>query len=51
LEHHVFNLLLDEGRISLGTVEQMRFWQHSGFSVDRSAFIKAVDAEDAHVAP
>jgi hypothetical protein len=42
-EHQVFKLLLDAGRISAETVEQMRAWQHSGFSVDRSVFIKAGD--------
>ena len=34
-EHKVFKLLLDEGLITHEIVEQMRSWQHSGFSVDK----------------
>ena len=33
-EHKVFKLLLDEGLITHETVEQMRSWQHSGFSAE-----------------
>ncbi|MEI6422111.1 MAG: hypothetical protein WCP55_07820 [Lentisphaerota bacterium] len=32
----MFKLLLDEGLITHEIVEQMRSWQHSGFSVDKS---------------
>ena len=38
-------LLLDEGLITHETVEQMRTWQHSGFSVDKSVLIKAEDRD------
>jgi hypothetical protein len=44
-EHEVFRLLLDEGRIAPETVGQMRSWQHSGFSVDRSVLISAGDGD------
>jgi len=44
-EHKVFKLLLDEGRITAETVEQMRTWQHSGFSVDKSVLIAATDRD------
>jgi hypothetical protein len=44
-EHKVFKLLLDEGRITPETVEQMRSWQHSGFSVDKSVLISATDRD------
>ena len=44
-EHKVFKLLLDEGLITHETVEQMRSWQHSGFSVDKSVLIKAEDRD------
>lgn len=44
-EHEVFRLLLDEGKIAPETVEQMRSWKHSGFSVDRSVLIGAGDAD------
>ena len=39
----VFRLLLDEGRITPEVVEQMRSWQHSGFSVDKSVALAAGD--------
>ncbi|MCX6983546.1 MAG: transposase, partial [Lentisphaerae bacterium] len=44
-EHKVFKLLLDEGLITHETVEQMRSWQHSGFSVDKSVLIAAKDSD------
>ncbi len=44
-EHKVFKLLLDEGLITRETVEQMRSWQHSGFSVDKSVLIAATDSD------
>jgi hypothetical protein len=44
-EHKVFKLLLDEGLITHETVEQMRSWQHSGFSVDKSVLIAATDSD------
>lgn len=39
----IFRLLLDEGRITTAVVEQMRSWQHSGFSVDKSVALDAGD--------
>ena len=39
----IFSLLLDEGRITQQVIDQMRSWQHSGFSVDKSV---ALDADD-----
>ena len=38
-EHKIFKLLLDEGRITPETVDQMRTWRHSGFSAE----IKGLD--------
>jgi len=40
-EHKVFKLLLDEGLVTRETVEQMRSWRHSGFSVDKNVLIAA----------
>lgn len=42
-EDKVFKLLLDEGRITQGVIDQMRSWQHSGFSVDKSVALAAGD--------
>lgn len=42
-EEKLFALLLAEGRITPETVQQMRSWQHSGFSVDTSVRIAAGD--------
>lgn len=44
-EHKIFKLLLDEGRITPETVDQMRTWRHSGFSVDKSVLIGAEDRD------
>jgi hypothetical protein len=42
-EKKLFDLLLAEGRITPEIVEQMRTWQHSGFSVDKSVRLAAGD--------
>jgi hypothetical protein len=42
-EKKVFDLLLAEGRITPEVVQQMRTWQHSGFSVDNSVRLAAGD--------
>jgi len=42
-EAKIFRLLLDEGRISPDVIDQMRSWQHSGFSVDKSVKLDASD--------
>jgi ribosomal protein S27E len=42
-EAKIFRLLLDEGRITQEVVDQMRSWQHSGFSVDKSVALDAGD--------
>jgi hypothetical protein len=39
----VFALYLAEEKIELEVVENMRTWQHSGFSVDQSVFLSAGD--------
>ncbi len=39
----VFALYLDEGKIEPEVVENMRSWQHSGFSVDQSVHLPAGD--------
>jgi hypothetical protein len=39
----VFSLLLDTFKINIETVGNMRTWKHSGFSVDNSVRIAAVD--------
>ena len=39
----LLDLLLAEGRITQQVVDQMRTWQHSGFSVDKSVFLPAGD--------
>jgi hypothetical protein len=39
----VFALYLAEGKIEPEVVENMRTWQHSGFSVDQSVFLAAGD--------
>ncbi len=44
-EHKVFKLLLGEGLITHEIVGQMRSWQHSGFSVDKSVLIAATDSD------
>jgi hypothetical protein len=41
----VFALYLDEGKIEPEVVENMRTWQHSGFSVDQSVFLPAGDQQ------
>ena len=40
-EARIFRLLLDEGRITQQVIDQMRSWQHSGFSVDKSVALDA----------
>ena len=42
-ERKLFDLLLAEGRITQQVVDQMRTWQHSGFSVDKSVRLDAGD--------
>jgi len=42
-EQKLFDLLLAEGRITPEIVRQMRTWQHSGFSVDKSVRLDAGD--------
>jgi hypothetical protein len=42
-EKNLFDLLLAEGRITQQVVDQMRTWQHSGFSVDKSVRLDAGD--------
>ena len=39
----VFALYLNEGKIEPEVVENMRTWQHSGFSVDQSVLLPAGD--------
>ena len=39
----VFSLYLSEGKIEPEVVENMRSWEHSGFSVDQSVFLSAGD--------
>ena len=41
----MFALYLAEGKIEPGVVENMRAWQHSGFSVDQSVFLPAGDQQ------
>lgn len=41
----VFALYLSEGKIEPEVVENMRTWQHSGFSVDQSVFLPAGDQQ------
>ena len=41
----VFALYLSEGKIEPEVVENMRSWQHSGFSVDQSVFLPAGDQQ------
>ena len=42
-ERKIFALLLKEGKITRGVVENMRSWKHSGFSVNKNVLIKAND--------
>ena len=42
-QRKVFELLLKEGKIDQQLVDQMRAWQHSGFSVDNSVYLPAGD--------
>jgi len=42
-EEKVFRLLLEEGKIEAPLVDQMRSWEHSGFSVDNSVYLPAGD--------
>ncbi|MBM3789631.1 MAG: transposase [Acidobacteria bacterium] len=42
-EKKLFDLLLAEGRITQQVIEQMRTWQHSGFSVDKSVRLAGGD--------
>ena len=44
-EDNVFRLLLDAGRIDHTVINQIRFWRHTGFSVDRSVRIPAADRD------
>jgi len=39
----VFELYLAEEKIEPEVVENMRSWEHSGFSVDQSVFLPASD--------
>jgi len=39
----VFELLLAAGKIDQQTVDEMRTWPHSGFSVDNSVYLPAYD--------
>ena len=39
----VFDLLLAPGKIDQPTVDQMRCWPQSGFSVDKSVYLSARD--------
>jgi len=41
----VFSLYLAAGKIEPDVVENMRTWQHSGFSVDQSVFLPAGDRQ------
>jgi hypothetical protein len=41
----VFSLYLSEGKIEPEVVENMRSWEHSGFSVDQSVLLSAEDQE------
>ncbi len=43
----VFALYLAEEKIEPEVVENMRSWQHSGFSVDQSVFLPAGDQQAA----
>jgi hypothetical protein len=42
-QEKVFDLLLDEFKVDLDTVANMRAWKHSGFNVDHSVRIEAGD--------
>jgi hypothetical protein len=42
-QEHVFDLLLDECKITLEVAASMRAWKHSGFSVDTSVKIAGGD--------
>jgi len=42
-EHHVFKMLIDEGRITSEVAENMRRWNHSGFSVHKDVRLEAGD--------
>lgn len=42
-EHHVFKMLIDEGRVTPEVAENMRMWSHSGFSVHKDIRIEAGD--------
>jgi hypothetical protein len=44
-ENKVFDFLIKEGRIEWGTVESMKSWKHSGFSVDTSVHIDKGDKQ------
>jgi hypothetical protein len=44
-EQAVFDLLLSEGKITPEVIENIRSWQHSGFSVDQSVRLEAGDTE------
>ena len=41
----VFALYLAEGKIEPEVVDNMRTWQHSGFSVDQSVYLPAGDQQ------
>ena len=42
-QRKVFELFLAEEKIEQELVDQMRAWQHSGFSVDNSVYLPAGD--------
>ena len=44
-QEKVFDLLVDEHRIDLDVVANMRGWKHSGFSVNNSVRIEAADKD------
>ena len=43
-EESIFKLLVKEERITEDVVEEMRSWDHSGFSVDQSVHLPAGDS-------
>jgi len=42
-QESVFDLYLSEGKIEPEVMENMRSWEHSGFSVDQSVLLAAGD--------
>ncbi len=42
-QRKVFDMLLAAEKIDQDLVDQMRSWQHSGFSVDNSVYLPARD--------